>query len=91
MPLRKPACYLKSRDFSSQEALEATRQDYLNKGFRVVVFLEKNQETDIHQGLKALIRHHWNQETTTPSSAEIPPTTIDSGRLSTSPRKNHFQ
>ena len=47
-------------DFSSQEEFEAERKKYANIGFRVVTFLDGNSNTNIHDGIKALIKNHWD-------------------------------
>lgn len=58
--LRKPTYYLWRNDFSSQEEFEAERKKYANIGFRVVTFLDENSNTNIHDGIKALIKNHWD-------------------------------
>ena len=54
--LRKPTYYLWRNDFSSQEEFEAERKKYADIGFRVVTFLDGNSNTNIHDGIKALIK-----------------------------------
>ena len=58
--LRKPTYYLWRSDFSSQEEFEAERKKYTDSGFRVVTFLDGNSDADIHNGIKAMVRNHWN-------------------------------
>jgi hypothetical protein len=58
--LRKPTYYLWRSDFSSQEEFEAERKKYTDSGFRVVTFLDGNPNTNIHDGIKALVKNHWN-------------------------------
>ena len=58
--LRKPTYYLWRNDFSSQEEFEAERRKYVCIGFRVVTFQDGNPDTDIHEGIKALVKNHWN-------------------------------
>lgn len=58
--LRKPTYYLWRNDFSSQEEFEAERRKYVGIGFRVVTFQDGNPDTDIHEGIKALVKNHWD-------------------------------
>ena len=58
--LRKPTYYLWRSNFSSQEEFEAERKKYTDSGFRVVTFLDGNSDADIHNGIKAMVRNHWN-------------------------------
>ncbi len=56
--MSKPTYYLWKNDFSSQEEFETTKETYRKLGFRVVTFLEGQEEKDIHEGLKAVIKNH---------------------------------
>ena len=56
--LRKPTYYLWHSDFSSQEEFEAERKKYADIGFRVVTFSDGDPDTDIHNGIRALIKNH---------------------------------
>ena len=58
--LRKPTYYLWRSDFSSQEEFEAERKKYTDSGFRVVTFLDGDSNTNIHDGIKALAKNHWD-------------------------------
>ena len=58
--LRKPTYYLWRTDFSSQEKFEAERKKYTDIGFRVVTFLDGDSNTNIHDGIKALVKNHWD-------------------------------
>ena len=58
--MRKPTYYLWRNDFSSQEEFEAERKKYTDSGFRVVTFQDGNPDTDIHEGIKALVKNHWD-------------------------------
>ena len=49
--MRKPTYYLWRNDFSSQDA---------DIGFRVVTFLDGDSNTNIHDGIKALVKNHWD-------------------------------
>ena len=60
MALRKPTYYLWRNDFSSQEEFEAERRKYADIGFRVVTFLDGDSNTNIHDGIKALVKNHWD-------------------------------
>ena len=56
--MRKPTYYLWRTDFSSQEEFEAERKKYTDIGFRVVTFLDGDSNTNIHDGIKALVKNH---------------------------------
>lgn len=58
--MRKPTYYLWRNDFSSQEEFEAERRKYADIGFRVVTFLDGDSNTNIHDGIKALVKNHWD-------------------------------
>ncbi len=58
--MRKPTYYLWRNDFSSQEEFEAEREKYAAIGFRVVTFLDGDSRADIHDGIKALVKNHWD-------------------------------
>ena len=58
--LRKPTYYLWRNDFPSQEEFEAERKKYADIGFRVVTFLDGDSNTNIHDGIKALVKNHWD-------------------------------
>ena len=56
--MNKPTYYLWRNDFSSQQEFEEAKVQFLNLGFRVVVFLDGSSEKNIHDGLKSLIKNH---------------------------------
>ena len=58
--LRKPTYYLWRNDFPSQEEFEAERKKYGYIGFRVVTFLDGDSNINIHDGIKALVKNHWD-------------------------------
>ena len=58
--LHKPTYYLWRNDFPSQEEFEAERKKYADIGFRVVTFLDGDSNTNIHDGIKALVKNHWD-------------------------------
>ena len=58
--LRKPTYYLWRNDFSSQEEFEAERRNYADIGCRGVTFLDGDSNTNIHDGIKALVKNHWD-------------------------------
>lgn len=59
MTLNKPTYYLWRNDFPSQEEFEAKRDKFLRIGFRVVTYLDGKPDTDIHTGIKSLVKNHW--------------------------------
>ena len=58
--MRKPTYYLWRNDFSSQEEFETERKKYADIGFRVVTFWEGDANANIHNGIKALVKNHWD-------------------------------
>ena len=58
----KPTYYLWRNDFSSQEECEAERKKYADIGFRVVTFLDGDANANIHDGIKTLVKNHWDKE-----------------------------
>lgn len=56
--MHKPTYYLWRNDFASQEALEAAKEKYQKLGFRVVTYLDGQEDQNIHDGLKAVIQNH---------------------------------
>ena len=44
----------------TKEEFEAERRKYVGIGFRVVTFQDGNPDTDIHEGIKALVKNHWD-------------------------------
>lgn len=60
--MKKPTYYLWRNDFSSQKEFEAERKKYADTGFRVVTFLDGFSDSNIHDGIKALVKNHWNNE-----------------------------
>ena len=46
--------------YRKQEEFEAERKKYADIGFRVVTFLDGDSNTNIHDGIKALVKNHWD-------------------------------
>ena len=59
--MKKPTYYLWKNNFSSQEEYEKTKEKYRNLGFRVVTYLDGKNDNNIHDGLKAVIKHHFHE------------------------------
>lgn len=59
--MKKPTYYLWKTDFHTEKEFNQTKEKYTNLGFRVVTYLDGNNQTDIHRGIKALIQNHLNQ------------------------------
>lgn len=59
--MKKPTYYLWRNDFSTQEEYETAKERFEEIGFRVVTYLDGNQEQNIHAGIKALVRNHWEE------------------------------
>lgn len=57
--MSKPTYYLWRNDFSSQEEFEKAKEQYRKHGFRVVTYLDGQEDKNIHDGLKAIIKNHY--------------------------------
>lgn len=60
--MHKPTYYLWKTDFHTEDEFNQTKEKYRNLGFRVVTYLDGNNQKDIHSGIKALIQNHWNKD-----------------------------
>jgi len=54
----KPTYYLWKTEDISFEELDEQKKYWMSLGFRVVTFLDGNDNKDIHEGLKAVIKNH---------------------------------
>lgn len=59
--MSKPTYYLWKTDFRTEEEFNQAKEKYTDFGFRVVTFLDGNNQMDIHSGIKALIQNHLNE------------------------------
>lgn len=59
--MKKPNYYLWRSDFSTQEEYEAEKERFSKIGFRVVTYLDGKPDQDIHTGIKALVKNHWEE------------------------------
>lgn len=59
--IKKPTYYLWRNDFSTQEEYEAEKERFSKIGFRVVTYLDGKSDHDIHTGIKALVKNHWEE------------------------------
>lgn len=57
--MNKSTHYLWKNDFSSQEEYEKIKENYKKHGFRVVTYVDGQNNKDIHDGLKAVIKNHF--------------------------------
>lgn len=57
--MNKPTYYLWKNDFSTQEDFETAKEKYRKLGFRVVTYLDGQNDKNIHDGLKAVIKNHY--------------------------------
>ena len=58
--MSKPTYYLWKNDFSSTEEYETAKDKYRKLGFRVVTYLDGQNDKNIHDGLKAVIKNHFH-------------------------------
>ncbi len=61
--MHKTTYYLWRNDFSSQEEFETAKEKYRELGFRVVTYLDGKANTNIHDGLKAMLQNHPEEVT----------------------------
>ena len=57
--MSKPTYYLWRNDFSSEKEYETAKDKYRELGFRVVTYLDGQNDKNIHDGLKAVIKNHY--------------------------------
>lgn len=57
--MNKPTYYLWQNDFSTQEEYKTSKERFIRIGFRIVTYLDGQQNQDIHTGIKALVKNHW--------------------------------
>ena len=57
--MSQPTYYLWRNEFRTEEEFENYKVKYRNLGFRVVAFLDGDQNKDINEGLVAIIRNHY--------------------------------
>lgn len=60
--MHKPTYYLWRNDYPTQEEYEFAKEHLIRIGFRVVTFFDGKPDADIHSGLKALIKNHWEEK-----------------------------
>ena len=58
--MSKPTYYLWRNEFQTPQEFEDIKTKYRNLGFRVVTFLDSNQDKDINDGIKAVIKNHYD-------------------------------
>ena len=57
--MSKPTYYLWKSKFQTPQELEKEQKKYRNLGFRVVTFQDGKSDKDINEGLKAVIKNHY--------------------------------
>ena len=57
--MKKSTYYLWRNDFPTLAEYEADKERFTRIGFRVVTYLDGQQDQDIHTGMKALVKNHW--------------------------------
>jgi hypothetical protein len=58
--LKKPTYYLWKSSTETQNDFEFEKKQYEKLGFRVVIFQDGGTDTNIHSGLKSLVKNHIN-------------------------------
>lgn len=56
--MQKPPYYLWHDASATQEEYEKEKDHYIKTGFRVVTFIQKQNDHDILEAMKALIQNH---------------------------------
>lgn len=59
--MSKPTYYLWRNEFQTEQEFEEIKTKYRSLGFRVVTFLDGNQEKDINEGIRAVISNHYKE------------------------------
>lgn len=59
--MNKPTYYLWKTDFPTEAEFHQAKKKYTDFGFRVVTYLDGNNQKDIHSGIKSLIQNHLNE------------------------------
>ena len=57
--MQKPTHYLWKDNFTTLEEYEKKKAYYTNLGFRVVTFQNGDPGFDIHDGIKQIIKNHY--------------------------------
>ena len=58
--MSKPTYYLWKNEFQTPEEFEKIKTKYRELGFRVVVFGDGSPDKDINEGIKAVIKNHYD-------------------------------
>lgn len=58
--MSKPTYYLWRNEFRSSKEYEFTKLKYKKLGFRVVTFQDGKSDKDINEGLRAVIKNHYD-------------------------------
>lgn len=58
--MNKPTYYLWRNEFQTEEEFTNITTKYRELGFRVVTFLDGNPDKDINEGIKAVIKNHYD-------------------------------
>ncbi len=61
--MSKPTYYLWKNNFTSQEEFQAAKEKYRKLGFRVVAYIDGPTDKNIHNGLKNIIKNHYDSFT----------------------------
>lgn len=58
--MSKPTYYLVKKEFSTQKEYEEAKELYSKLGFRVVTYVGGQNEKEIQEGLKLVIKNHMD-------------------------------
>lgn len=59
--MERPTYYLWRSSFASQTEFEQARSRFGKLGFRVVTYLDGAPERNLNEGMKQLIRNHYDE------------------------------
>ena len=59
--MSKPTYYLWKNEFETVQEFEKEQKKYRSFGFRVVTFQDGKSDKDINEGLKAVIKNHYEK------------------------------
>ena len=58
--MSKPTYYLWRNEFHTEKEFLSLKTKYKELGFRVVVFWDGSPDKDINEGIKAVVKNHYN-------------------------------
>lgn len=57
--MSKPTYYLWRSSYATEEEFEREKKKYNEVGFRIIILEDGPKEKDIHAGIRAIIKNHY--------------------------------